>query len=31
MKTHLKSLYRKLDVTSRKEAVAVARDVGILR
>ena len=31
VKTHLKSLYRKLGVTSRDEAVDVARQLGILR
>lgn len=31
LKTHLRGLYRKLDVTSREEAVIVARELGILR
>jgi LuxR family maltose regulon positive regulatory protein len=30
LKSHLKSLYRKLDVTSREEAVAAARQLGII-
>ncbi|MET0324465.1 MAG: LuxR C-terminal-related transcriptional regulator [Ilumatobacteraceae bacterium] len=31
LKTHLRSLYRKLEVTSRQDAVTAARDHGILR
>jgi LuxR family transcriptional regulator, maltose regulon positive regulatory protein len=31
VKTHLKSVYRKLGVTSRSEAVAAARELGVLR
>jgi LuxR family maltose regulon positive regulatory protein len=30
VKTHVRSIYRKLDVGSRREAVARARDVGLL-
>jgi LuxR family maltose regulon positive regulatory protein len=30
LKTHLKSLYRKLDVTSREDAVATSRRLGII-
>ena len=30
VKAHLKSLYRKLDVPSRREAVHRARDLGLL-
>ena len=31
LKSHLRGLYRKLGVTSRDEAVTVAREVGLLR
>lgn len=31
LKTHLKGLYRKLGVTSRDDAVTVARDLGLVR
>jgi LuxR family maltose regulon positive regulatory protein len=31
VKTHLKSVYRKLEVSSRAEAVQMARDTGLLR
>ncbi len=30
VKTHLKSIYRKLDVTSRSDAIARAKDLGLL-
>lgn len=30
VKQHLKSVYRKLSVSSRREAVRVARDAGLL-
>ena len=30
VKSHLKSIYRKLEVSSRREAVARARDLGLV-
>jgi LuxR family maltose regulon positive regulatory protein len=30
VKTHLRSIYRKLDVTTRKDAVDRARDMGLI-
>lgn len=30
VKTHLRSIYRKLGVTSRREAVIIARRIGLL-